>query len=503
MALANFFDKASLAASQILQGYNKAEFEKKLNGITIEVAFDGEAVTSPEGVFTLDLTIRLLTRLYPNLWINPLEVSAKSQKDKLEELAKSINPNISLVEDVPFATIVVGNKSVSREGFVFYIGSNKWSVSFSQNHPIGSGNSLNPFGAGAAACFSTANLFRVIFKDQLVNGDLDNDFSLSLISFQKPSLEEDISLAEISIDVGETFLVGLGAIGNGALWALAKLSVAKGYIHIIDPEKLELSNLQRYVLATQDDVDEDKVRLCSRYGISGVFKPFKGTWSDFLVIRQNWNLPLVALAVDSAEDRIAVQSSLPNTILNAWTQPFDLGISRHYNFLEQPCVACLYPPKTELQSKSELIAGALGLSDKEILIREIIYNNSPLDENWIKEIAAAKGVSFDELKPFIGMPISVFYTKVLCGGIITTNKHNQQMETPMVFQSALAGILLASELVLHVCGLRKNNIEIMTRIDLLKPLAEYLNEPLAKKQNVTCICNDEDFRMAYNTKYIK
>lgn len=503
MALANFFEKTSLAASQILQGYNKADFEKKLNAVTIEIAFDGDAVSSPEGIFTLDLTTRLLARLYPNLYINALDSSAKNQKEKLEELSKSINPDISLTENAHFASIVVGNSPVSREGLIFYIGSNEWVVSFSQNNPVRSGNSSNPFGAGAAACFSTANLFRAIFKDQLVNGDLDDSFSLSLINFQKPNSEESFSLANVPIDFDETFLVGLGAIGNGALWALAKLNNTKGSIHIIDPEKLDISNLQRYVLATQDDVNEDKIRLCSRYGVSDLFSPYKGTWAEFLTNRQNWNLPLIALAVDSAEDRIAVQSSLPNIILNAWTQSSDLGISRHCNFLEQPCVACLYPPKTGLQSKSQLIAGALGLPDKETLIREIIYNNSPLDENWIKEIAEAKGVPFKELESFIGMPISVFYTKALCGGIITTNNHNQQMETPMAFQSALAGILLASELVLQVCGLRKNNIEMMTRINLLKPLAEYLNEPLAKNQNATCICSDEDFKMAYNIKYLK
>lgn len=501
MALANFFSKTSLAASQILQGYDEADFKRRLNAVTIEIVFDREAVSSPEGIFTLDLITRLLARLYPNLHINALDSSAKSQKEKLEELAKSINPSISLIENVPFASIIVGNSPVTREGLVFYAGSNEWVVSFSQNHPVGSGNSSNPFGAGAAACFSTANLFRAIFKDQLVNGDLDDSFSLSLINFQKPDSEENVSFANASIDFNETFLVGLGAIGNGALWALTKLSNAKGCIHVIDPQKLDRSNLQRYVLATQDDVDEDKIRLCSRYGVSGLFNPFKGTWADFLTNRQNWNLPLVALAVDSAEDRIAVQSSLPNIILNAWTQPSDLGISRHYNFLEQPCVACLYPPKTGLQSKTQLIAGAIGLPEKEMLIREIVYNDSPLDENWIKEISEAKAVPFDELKSFIGMPISVFYTKALCGGIITTNSNNRQMETPMAFQSALAGILLASELVLQVCGLRKDNIETMTRINLLKALAQYLNEPLAKKQNTTCFCCDEDFRLAYKTKY--
>jgi hypothetical protein len=161
----------------------------------------------------------------------------------------------------------------------------------------------------------------------------------------------------------------------------------------------------------------------------------------------------------------------------------------------------LYPPKTGLQSKSQLIAGAVGLPEKEVQIRELIYNNSPLDETWIKEIAEANKVAFVELKQYIGMPVSVFYSKVLCGGRLITSGQNRQMETPMAFQSALAGILLASELVLYTTGKRKEKIETMTRIDLLRPLVEYLNEPLLKTANEYCICNDPDFRKQYEIKY--
>ena len=100
------------------------------------------------------------------------------------------------------------------------------------------------------------------------------------------------------------------------------------------------------------------------------------------------------------------------------------------------------------------------------------------------------------------MPISGFYNKVLCGGLVTINAMNQQMETPMAFQSALAGILLASEMVLHVTGRRKTQIASMTRIDLLQPLTEYLNEPFKKTTNRGCICHDTDFQDQYKAKYI-
>lgn len=503
MALANFFDKAALAASQILQGYNKEDFEKRLSAVCIELAFDSKAVNSVEGVATLDLATRLLSRLYPTIIFKSLDFKADAYRNQLENLSKSINPEIELQDLSPFATIIVGDTVVQRDGHTFYIGSNEWTVHFSINQAVGSGTSQNPFGAGAAACFGAANVFRTVFKDQLPHGVADMDFTLSLMNFEKTDLDSASPLANDQVELGEAFLVGLGAIGNGVLWALSKINTLEGRLHVIDHEKLELSNLQRYVLATQDDLNMDKVTLCEKYDKRKVFEPYKGNWASFLATRQDWNFPLVVLAVDSAEDRIAIQSSLPNLIINAWTQPLDLGVSRHFDFINQACVACLYPPKQGLQSKSQLIAGALGLSHLEVMIRELIFNNTPLNESWIRQIAEAKQISFDILMPYIGMSISAFYSKVLCGGLVTTNAMNQQMETPMAFQSALAGILLASEMVIYATNKRKTPIATMTRINLLRPVTEYMNDPLRKTIDPNCICNDRDFQAQYKMKYFK
>lgn len=500
MALANFFNKTSLAASQILQGYEQAGFAARLQGVTLEVAFDGAAASSPEGRLTLDMLVRLVARFYPNIKITAKDATAEAQKEPLESLAQSINPDISFGEEEIFASIVLGNSTHSSNGIVLYVGSTEWLVKFSRQHPIGSGSSTNPFGAGAVACIAVANVFRSLFKDQLFQADLDEDFTLSLLDYQLTHSTDGLKMENLSIDFSETFLVGLGAIGNSALWALSQLpNTSKGSVHIIEPEVLELSNLQRYVLATQHDLGQDKIVLC-KYNHSILIQPFKGDWSSFLSNRKDWNLPVVALAVDSAQDRIAVQSSLPKVIFNSWTQASDLGISRHFDFLTGPCVACLYPPKKGVSTKSQQMAEYLGLPEHEVQIRELLYNNSLLDAEFIRKIANRKSISFELLQPFIGQPISVFYSKVICGGLITVDQH-QQLETPMAFQSALAGILLASELVLHASGILRDNMETMTRINLLRPLTPFLLEAQVKAPYSNCICNDEDFKSIYQKKY--
>lgn len=501
MGLAKYFDKAALAASKILQGYNRAAFEARLMAAPVQIAFDKTAASSAEGLATLDLTVRLLARLYPKLKIMALDSYSKSLCEVLKRLAKTINSNIEFTEVLSFVTIVVGSTKVEDSSNYFYIGSNEWNVHLSRSEPVITGNSQNPFGAGAAACLGAANAFRVVFSDQLTHGEPDNAFSFSLLNFEQGTQTAQESLTDLEVLLQDVFLVGFGAIGNGVVWGLSKLKKLKGTLYVIDHEKIESSNLQRYVLTTEEDLNKEKIRLCDDLNQTGVFHPFPGKWADFLAVRKNWDLPFVALAVDSAEDRIAIQGSLPKYILNAWTQAEDLGISRHFDFINEACVCCLYPPRSGGQSKSELIAGALGLATREPEIRALVYNNSPLDEQWVRAIAEAKMISFEELHSFVGLPITEFYSKVLCGGLVMTDVKNQTTETPMAFQSAMAGILLASEIVIHATGIRKNKVAPITRINLLRPITAYLNEPLQKTTQEKCICHDEEFRKQYCLKY--
>lgn len=503
MALAEFFNKAALSASQILQGYDRSVFEEKLNSVTIEIAFDDNAVLSFEGRATLDLTLRLAARLYPKIFLLPMHNEAQAKKRELEALAKSINPMIEFVSDEPFATLIVGKTRLERKNATFYVGSDHWKVLFSTSKPVGSAFSQNPFGAGAAACFGAANIFRLLFNDQLHNASTDSDFSLSLVTFEKNNdndLINEIEFSEVKLE--ETFLVGFGAIGNGSIWALSLLENVQGIVNVIDDQKIELSNLQRYVLATTEDIDQEKISLCKKFNLNGIMKPCKGKFAAFLSERNNWHLSTVLLAVDSVQDRIAIQAALPKYIINAWTQSADLGISRHFDFNIDACVGCLYPAKGGLPSKSQLIADSLGLPDKELDLREIIYNNAPLGEFWLRQIATAKGIEFDSIAKYVDMPISTFYTQVLCGGLVTFISSDREAETPMAFQSALAGILLASELVIFQMQKKTSRVPTTTRINLLQPLHNYLNEPFLKRTGATsCICIDPDFTNRYKQKY--
>ena len=507
MALANFFDKSALAASQILNGYDRTAFESRLLNCPIELAFDQSGIHSAEAKATLDLTIRLLARLYPVLILTELEGGTTGLKQNLTNIALSINPAIEFQSESPVTTIVVGSLQIERETSVFYIGSEGWIARFSPEKPVGSGMSLNPLAAGAAACFGVANVFRQVFGDQLQRAQLDTAFNLSLIDFEKINSpndnRSDNKIGSVAIRVPETVLVGLGAIGNGMVWALSNIPLLEGTLHLVDPECIDLSNLQRYVLSAQENVGQHKTELAASYLSASTLRIalHGGNWASFLNDSGNWNLETVIVAVDSAKDRIAIQGTLPNTILNAWTQSTDLGVSRHLDFLNDACLACLYPPRQGVKSESLLIAESFGLPQDELLLREMVYNNAKIDDFWLAKIAEAKSVPLDLLTPYVDKPIREFYHTVFCGGILIGHESNRQVETPMAFQSALAGILLASELLIINQGLRRQPLGMMTRIDLLRPLGNHLNEAVLKPHDTSCICQDPDFRHRYETKF--
>ena len=71
---------------------------------------------------------------------------------------------------------------------------------------------------------------------------------------------------------------------------------------------------------------------------------------------------------------------------------------------------------------------------------------------------------------------------------------------PMAFQSAMAGIMLAADLVKHAVG-ALHAPTTSTRINLLRPLGRYLHDPKARDASGRCICSDPDFIEAYHRKY--
>ncbi|MEG8027655.1 E2 ligase fold family C protein [Sphingomonas aerolata] len=511
MGFAPFFDRARQSVGQALRGVGLADLERRLEGVIVTIAFDATAEGSLEARRTLDLSARLAARLYPNMRILPLH-RGSDLADELTRLVKAINPAITLANGQPHGlrevALVVGSTR-HQANVVVYAGSEGWIAKVSTSGPVGSVNSGNPFGAGAAACLGMANVFRAVFADLLPHAGLDDDAALSLLNFETGTRAANLDLGA-SVDIAAVQLVGVGAVGNAFLWSIARVPGIVGTLHPVDHETVELSNLQRYVLTTMADDEAVKITLAKRELAGSRLKvvPSRGTWSDHVGRSAGARYDLVAVALDSARDRILVQSSLPRRIVNAWTQDGDLGISRHGFDGEQACLACLYLPHGKRRSLDEIVAGELGLDHEtyKMRLRDMLVVSSPVGEAFAREVAAAGGHDPAPLMAHAGLPLRAFRQRAVCGGLVMRagDGSGADVEVPLAFQSALAGVMLAAEVVAERTGIREVRPATRSVVDLLRPLTSRPTFNVLKRASVAvrCICEDPDWQDAYRVKWL-
>ncbi|TNC65786.1 E2 ligase fold family C protein [Rubellimicrobium roseum] len=515
MALANFFDRSLLSAVQVLQGSNPAELRARLEAHIVELAFDGLAAGAAEGRAGLDLAVRLLARLYPTIRLTPLDKGAEALAGELITLALSINHDLETAPAGESTVRLIFGGSPAREGPpTIYGGSEGWLAKVSTRGPVGVGGTALPFGAGAAACLGAANVFRSIFADLLpASAGLDADARLSLLDFSTGAAATQGDDAP-DVDLGLTHLAGLGAIGNGVIWALARMPHLTGALHLVDHEVVDLSNLQRYVLARQSDVGRVKVEIAREALLAGrtslVPVPFHQRWAEYIAGQGHRPMARVVTALDTAKDRIAVQASLPARILNAWTQAGDLGVSQHGFLGDEACLACLYLPQGAVSNEDEVIARALALPlEQPVLLdlRERLVNGQAVGETFVRDAAARLGLEPASLLGFSGEPLRQFYAKAVCGAqVIQPQAGRGPVEVPLAFQSAMAGVMLAANLVAEAGGLRASPLKTTTVLDMMRPLGRRLGIRVLKPAPTAaanCICQDPDFIAAYRRKHDK
>lgn len=512
MPLANFFDKISLSASQRLKGYDRSLFEQRLLSNCIGIVYGANCLETSEGRAALDLAVRILSRLYPNMTFSDLTIDARDEDylGQLKEVATKINPDIDISEgQSPSINLVIGDVPdfVSDQPCI-YIGSRNWLAYYSATTPRSCHNTDNPFGAGSAVCLATANVFRYIFREELGNIPMDKDFCCSAFSQSLVQEEDEGPQLPASIPVSFT-LVGTGAIGNAVLWSLLSLTEVSGSITLIDDQAVDLSNLQRYILMLQDHRNHSKVSV-----IKDLFKkhrnlscePLQQKWQIAVNALDKEKTKLVATAVDTTKERLEIQSILPEVILNAWTSPEGIGVSRHLDFTRELCLGCLYLPLSKHKSDSEKIAESLGNPSLEPFIREYLANKLPVDDRFIAVISQHTNIDAQLLSTFRQQRVEIFYSKVICGGRVIPGRTDGQvaydMEVPLAQESVLAGLLLGAEIVIQSLQLRKIRIEPLTKINMMQPIHNYLLEEETKHHSGFCICQDPIFLDRYKGKWL-
>jgi hypothetical protein len=141
-------------------------------------------------------------------------------------------------------------------------------------------------------------------------------------------------------------------------------------------------------------------------------------------------------------------------------------------------------------------------------IRQLLDTGAPVDASFLAHVAGAVGVPVALLGGFESQPLRRLYHRAVCGGVILslggTIGAPRAAEVPMAFQSALAGVLLAAEVVIDATalrGARATSVPARTEADLLRPLGRHLSSPEQKHPSGKCLCQDADYRNAFRLKY--
>jgi ThiF family protein/E2/UBC family protein C len=486
MALAPFFERIYGALGGHL-AVSRESLTAALENVTVGIRCAEKP--SKNDIWIAELSTNLLARLYPRLAI----AGPAKHFSALRDLAIKINPNIEVVKDAPDETSICAGPAIAN-GAIFPNASG-WvaSVDHDPSPRIGP---PNPYAAGVAGAMACAELFRRIF----LKSRPERNVSVSLLNFDE---ETGANLELANSNISKVLFVGVGAVGNAGLWALSRDANLRGRIWLVDPEDVTLFNLQRYVLATHADVGRSKVLLgqqaLARTRLS--VEPNQSALDKFVEAHSTSEIPTTVVSIDNVDGRRSAQALLPRLVVNGWTGDQALGVSWHVLSRNAACLACLYHPHGQGSSAIEQAAKALGLPHDRTAL--LWVTRQPLSDDDMRSAAATLGVPESVLTPWRGKPLGDLYTDVVCGAVPLDVTGVGKVETvPLAHQSALAGILMAAELLkrTHPKLAKLSQSEPLVSWDnVLQPVPAIWRKPRAREAG--CICGDPDYQKIYRRKW--
>jgi hypothetical protein len=516
VSLPLFLSRVQNAAGPLLGGLSESDLGAHLEGTTLMLEIDRDAGGVAANRAGFLLAVNLGARLYPRLAID----AGETLTEDATELARSINPGCEFGPPRGRELVLTwrGGEPTAERVTVCAQG---WGAIIDGKDPARA--DASPLAAMAAAALGIGELFRALFSDRLLHGRSEPaPFTLDLLTLGAPA--DNPALPE-EVDLGTVHLAGCGAIGEAFVAALRELPVS-GTLVAVDHENVDEGNLQRYLLAGVADVGAAKPGLVER--------ALKETRLSVEPVATRWGADertapgrkTIVSALDTKQGRIELQGGLPREIFNAWTQPEDIGVSRHQGFGETPCLACLAWPTRPRRSRSATIAEALG--EHELRVNHYLGNNVPVGQplpapmiqgtrrlqvppeggGWAERSLLADLIERHDLPPapfenLGGLMVEQLYRDAVCAGMLIENGAGREGEVsvPLAHQSALAGILLASTLVIdRVPELRALRPEAsVARYDVLRGGEQHLPRPRERQDR--CICWDPDYQAAYADRW--
>lgn len=297
---------------------------------------------------------------------------------------------------------------------------------------------IHPLFRRLVACYVSAAALKVALGDRLpftVPTPLILDFAR--LGIDLASLGQDI-------DIGRAYLAGAGAIGNGLLWALQDLRL-RGELHVVDFDKVEDGNLQRQIWFDETDVGrlkcEQLVAKAQPHFSNLTLVPRNGRLQDLDECDGGAWLRKLIVAVDSRRARRLLQNEAPGEVFDASTTDIrEIVLHYHRQPTDGACLACIYGEDEAERDFESHIAAKLGVSVEKV--RQLV-----IDPDAAKTIACRYSSIIADPSQIMGTPYDSLF-KSLCGeGALAADDNHPPVIAPFAFVSALAGVMLAFEII--------------------------------------------------------
>jgi hypothetical protein len=258
-----------------------------------------------------------------------------------------ILPPVTEATTSPQVTVLLGDTTPPSRpcGHVLRLGGGDWAARIrvgEQTAPPRFTGEL-PFGALLAGAACAAEVLRIISARVAAKRGLPiTDASFPLDTTKEVSLELPPLDLPRDIYVGALDFVSAGAITNACLFALLRVPGVLGSARVIDDDRADETNLNRYLLLRRSLLKAPKVDVLATYSTEG-FKiepvPCRLTEESITVIGPLRDRCLVG--VDHIRSRWLAQRHCTGWLCVAGTDHFAAMASEHLP--DMPCAGCLHP----------------------------------------------------------------------------------------------------------------------------------------------------------------
>ena len=349
-------------------------------------------------------------------------------------------------------------------------------------------------------------MFKLIIKDY-VSVEIHDEFIYDFITHGKGQQPVNMPSLLSYLDVNLT-LIGCGGVGQAVAFALNQFKL-RGKITLIDPDSIDESNRQRYLLAFDETVGLNKTIFLSQFLMNNKNKlltALEFLWNyetSISIFDSLYNMEDVIISVDNKRTRINLQAALPKTIWNIWTDTGEnilrYGIGKHDFLNEYQCLACAYYPEGDIPNQMELNASLLGMSQEDIN-NHIEQNNLITEEDleYFLKNFSIHPEQINKIKSLIGQPFSkIFHGEC---GVFTVKPSEKHESTTAPHIPVLAGTYGVIQYVLSKFKILEE--KIITSVGEFNAF-DYPGESslIKKKRHPNCICNDPIYQEVFKKKW--